>query len=138
MKRIESETSALTSISSKSPKGKGTKSKITSRTAEEECRDMVEIVVDLVYKKTEESNKKAQDLGLVAQSISELIQLHDMYMKTYNMHKDNGTLTDEKKNKMLGKVEEIMDAIEEKTQSRMRPRDESVVGETNNNSNTVS
>ena len=95
---IESDTSALTNISSISPsKTKGNKAKKDTKSPEDECKDMVKACVDILYDRQDKDKKKNEDYGLEGQSIAELMQLHDVYMRNITMNKENGTLSESKK-----------------------------------------
>ena len=53
-----------------------------------------------------------QDLSIGNQSLSELMQLVDMYMKTMEFRRNRGSLTPEREEKMTSQIDYVMEIIE--------------------------
>ena len=124
--RNRSDVGSNTESPERAAKGKNKK------TPEEEAQIMMKTVVDLFYEKEEAAKKKASDNSISTisdsfgnfkeESLSDLMKLHDMYMSNLKFHKENGTLTNERESKLMSKIDNIFDIIEEKQSNHKRRR----------------
>ena len=102
-------------------------------TIEEEATEMVQTVVNLVMEKEAQNKKIDTDNELENQSLSDLTELHKMYMTNFSFHKENGTLSSKRETEMLSQIDYIFSIIENRGKNKKRSR-----GNMNNSNNTVS
>ena len=114
---------------SKSRKVKPTK----SVTVEEEATEMVQTVVNLVMQNEAKNKKIDRDHELENQSLSDLTELHKMYMTNFSFHKENGTLSSKRETEMLSQIDYIFSIIENRGKNKKRNH-----SDMNNSNNTVS
>ena len=100
------------------------------KSPEEEAKDMMKTVVNLFYEKEESLKTTSQhsvstmsdSFGSMREeeSLSDLIKLHDMYMGNLKFHKENGTLTKEREETLISKIDSVFATIEESQNKRKR------------------
>ena len=84
---------------------------------------MVSTVVKLVMKDDSSSVASDSRNDLENQSLGDLMELNKMYMTNLKFHKDNGTLSSEREQKLITKIDYIMDIIESRSGSKKRGRE---------------
>ena len=93
----------------------------TKTTPEEDAQIMVKTVLNLVMDKEREANSKPKEnLTIESQSLSELMQLVDMYMKNLEYRRGRGTLSPEREEKINTQMDYIMEIIEDRQSNKKR------------------
>ena len=122
--------STVTTPSRVTGRGAGSKSphkvsKVGKSTPEEEAKKMMETVMNLMMERSavEAKNEDDVDTSMEKQPISELIKLHDMYIRNLTLHQENNTLTDKKKVRIMKQIDDIFEIIEDRTAKKKRKRD---------------
>ena len=81
---------------------------------------MVQAVVNLVMVEEKKQKKDEMDKELENQSLSDLTDLHKMYMTNFSFHRENGTLSDKRKTDMLAQIDYIFSIIESRGNNKKR------------------
>ena len=87
---------------------------------DEEAKKMVQAVVNLVMVEEKKHKKDEMDKELENQSLSDLTDLHKMYMTNFSFHRENGTLSDKRKTGMLAQIDYIFSIIESRGNNKKR------------------
>ena len=121
----DSNSTKTKSSRSRSPNVKKGQSAIENKT-----REMVKTVVSLVMDDNQ-SKSSSSNNDIEHQSLADLTELYKMYMSNLKFHKENGTLSKEREESMIGKIDYIFEVIENCSKSKKRAYDDSI----SNNSN---
>ena len=108
-------TNSLTTPS-KSTKGNAKK----KESVEDEATKMIQTVFNLVNAEDKKDKTQQADNELENQSLSDLTDLHKMYMTNFAFHKENGTLSEKRKLEMLTQIDYIFSIIESRSSKRKR------------------
>ena len=130
--------SGITIIADKTSRSASPKKLSRKKEAEDNAKEMMKSVVDLFYEK--ESAMKEKEIArekVVTEddtpSLPHLMSLYEIYMRNFNFHKENGTMTEEREKDTIAKIDGLFATIEERTSGKKRAHDE-----TSNNNSTVS
>ena len=111
---------------------------------EEEAKEVARTFLNLVMDREKEKEKEValaqnEDLVLEHQSLSELMQLIDIYMKNIEYRRSRGSLTPDREEKINSQIDYITQIIEDRQWNKKRRReDDDSDSDRSNRNNTVS
>ena len=137
--RHDSSTSTNSKVSSRTPNTSSPYKLPPRKSPEEEAQNMVKNVIGIVMEKEKAKRSTInEDLSIENQSLSELMQLVDMYMKTMEFRRNRGSLTPEREEQMTSQIDYVMEIIENRQTRKKRRIDDDNMEDNGNNNNNVS